>query len=436
MALFLVMASIALLTFLVTEFSYVSQVHSRLSYDYVDSLKAHYAAQTGLKMSLLRLKAFRELSMLAQGEAAAAVPGLNQQVLDSIWSIPFRYPFPKDLPGLSPLFKSEIVKFEKASASDASWDAIISADSNKINLNLLVSGFNLAPSKQKKTTGPDPDAPPPPPPTQPNQPREKPPEFTPEESRKSFRQQIAQIFENKSQLDPYFANKLRLIDQDELVDNLITWVDPQHQGQNRSGKQVVPYKRAPFYHISELRMIYPIDDEVFDIITQVFTVGPKSAININTMQRALIEIVFPALKREDIDEFLIFRDDPQADNRFKKVDSLWEYLGKINSTYRDESLKTVKNDLISRGITLSVSDQRFSINVVGRSRGATRRLEVAITLDDPVPATNRNTRSSDGAPDANIQSDNSQINSNNLPANTYPQLENVPGLRIWFNREW
>lgn len=449
MALFLVMASLALLTFLVTEFSYVSTVHSRLSYDYVDSLKAHYAAQTGLKFSLLRLKAFREMTMLAKGEAGSAIPGLSPQVLNSIWQVPFRFPLPPNLPGMTLALKDQISKFQKESATDASWTAVISAETNKINLNLLVEGFNPTAEKnlkkKKSTDGNGDDA---------NQDgvnaatpstaaqdsKEKPPTFSTEESRKSIRTQIQQIFEQKSNEDPYYANKLKTIDTDELIDNLTTWVDPFYSGQNRSGKQLIPYKRAPFYHISELRQIHPIDDEIFDLLTQVFTVGPKSAVNINTMQKALIQLLFPELKPDDVDEFLKYRDGPEEPHPFKDEEALWEYLGKISGSFQGESLKEAKKSLVQRGISLTTLDSRFNIQITGTSRGASRRLEAFVILDDPTPPS-KNAGQNPNSSNANNPSNSGiaaaeNLNNTNLNNSSYPPLENVPGMRIWFIREW
>src|SRR4051812_9020825 len=73
-ALFMVIAAITVLAILVTEFTYVAQVNQQMAFDGVNQIKAHYLAKTGLKLSLLRLKAYQHVKE-ALGQAGG---GANQ----------------------------------------------------------------------------------------------------------------------------------------------------------------------------------------------------------------------------------------------------------------------------------------------------------------------------------------------------------------------
>ena len=82
-ALFMVISAISLLSIIVTEFTYISQINQRMAYDSLDQVKAHYLAKSGLKLSLLRLKAYQQVKGLIGGSSsgansnplAGAVPG-------------------------------------------------------------------------------------------------------------------------------------------------------------------------------------------------------------------------------------------------------------------------------------------------------------------------------------------------------------------------
>ncbi|MBI3535392.1 MAG: hypothetical protein HY072_07930, partial [Deltaproteobacteria bacterium] len=139
-ALFMVLAAMSVLSVLVTEFSYVSQVNQRIAYDSLDQLKAHYLAKSALKLSLLRLKAYQNVNGLfnPSGGSAGAIPAVPKQLLDQIWSMPLIFPIPTMIPGLTMTQKDAIEKFQKDSGLEGSFSAVIESDSARYNLNLLL----------------------------------------------------------------------------------------------------------------------------------------------------------------------------------------------------------------------------------------------------------------------------------------------------------
>ena len=144
-ALFMVISAMTVLTVLATEFTYVAQVNARMAIDSVDQIKAHYLAKTGLKLSLLRLRAYKQLKSMskksnnsnagANSGASASGFSIPQEMLDQIWSFPFVYPIPTELPGLTLSQKDEIKKFESESTLQGRFSATIESQSNKLNLN-------------------------------------------------------------------------------------------------------------------------------------------------------------------------------------------------------------------------------------------------------------------------------------------------------------
>jgi hypothetical protein len=102
-ALFMVLSAVSVLSILVTEFTYIAQINQRIAYDGVDQVRAHYLAKSGLKLSLLRLKAYQLVGAFSSNKdnAGMGIPALPKSILEKLWSFPFFFPIRPDLPGLS-----------------------------------------------------------------------------------------------------------------------------------------------------------------------------------------------------------------------------------------------------------------------------------------------------------------------------------------------
>ncbi|MGK5090220.1 hypothetical protein WDW86_21945, partial [Bdellovibrionota bacterium FG-2] len=126
-ALFMVMGAISLLSMLVTEFTYVAQISQKMAFDSLDQVKVHYIAKSGFKLSLLRLRAYQQVKgyLGKMDKAAAGAAGVPKGLIDKIWSFPFIYPIPTNLPGLLPKEKEEIEKFQKESDLNGRYSALI-----------------------------------------------------------------------------------------------------------------------------------------------------------------------------------------------------------------------------------------------------------------------------------------------------------------------
>ena len=298
-ALFMVIAAMTILSVLVTEFTYVAQVNSRMAFDSTDQIKAHYLAKTGLKISLLRLRAYKELKAFGSGSGGGSggLPKVPKQLLDQIWSFPFLYPLPKDLPGMTAFAKDEITKFEDESGLEGRFTATIESDSDKLNLNSMIAEFvpkpepSASPTKTPKPPGAagaaQPSSKPSPSPSASANP------YDIKEARDGMKRFITSLIEDRFKTDPDFAAEYRDLQIEELFDNILGWIDYTHQPRNASGRQTIPYKRAPFYSVSELRMIYPIDDALYDLLAPNFTTSLTSGVNVNLVKEPMLRALFP-----------------------------------------------------------------------------------------------------------------------------------------------
>jgi type II secretory pathway component PulK len=434
-ALFLVLSTVTVLAVIVTEFTYVAQVNARLAFDSSDQLKAHYLALTGLKISLLRLKAYQTLKGVGgkDGGAGGGTPQLPRALLEQIWRFPFSYPIPKDLPGMSTIAKDEIQKFQGDSSLEGRFTATIDSDSNRMNLNSILPAYAAAIPKTTPT------------PKSPNDDRAPDPRATPaagtkydpKEAREGMKNFISNVVLQKFKEDQDFAQEYRDFNIDELMDNILGWVDPTYTPKNASGRQTIPYKRAPFYSVSELKMIYPVDDGLYQLLAPQFTAAPTTGMNVNTIAAPLLHALFPNMTDIEVEEFFKFRDATDVDNTFKDEKSFWDYMTKSVGSVGSKA-EEIRQKFLTQGVVFIVDEETFKILVTAEVNKAMRVIEAWVTLSKndsrqkkkkPAPGTNPNGQPIDDTgvnPDAALDAESPE-NPNNPPANI--------GLKITFMRE-
>lgn len=380
-ALFMVVAAMTLLAVLVTEFTYVAQVNSRMAFDSLDQVKAHALAKSGLKLSLLRLKAYQTLKGLGGGSADGAQGGgaagglIPKGLLEKVWSFPFMYPIPTEVPGLTPGDKDAIKEFTKNSSFEGSYSALIESESSKYNLNSLLAPFAAKPSPTPSAS-PAPAGSPSPVPS-----------FSPEAAQKSLAEYLTQVISNKIESDEEFASEYRDFKLDELIDNLIQWVDPSYQRRSAVPRGYKP-KGGPFYSLSELRMIDPIDDELYEVLAPHLTVSATPGINVNTIKDLTLKALVPSMIEEEIKEFFKFRDSVEADNSFKSGDDFFKYIQANVAAFRgsETEIQKFKDSLTSRNIRIVTDESHFKITVQAKVNQSTRLLEAWVLLKDPKQA--------------------------------------------------
>lgn len=372
-ALFMVLASISMLSILVTEFSYVANVNRKVAYDSLDKLKAFYLAKSGMKLSLLRLKAYQNVKGAASSLAGGAVP---KALLEKIWSFPFLYPIPTNIPGVTPMMKDQIEKFQKASNLEGRFSSIIESESSKYNLNMILSQFaptatpSASPSPQTPSQGEDETG---------NQPA-----FNPEEARNSLADFLAQILNKKFEADPDFASEYRDLRMEDLMDNIVAWADPSYEKRTASGNDDIPPKRAPFYTLSELHMIPGIDDQLYSLFAPALTVSATMGVNVNTMQDATLKALIPAVTEEEVKAFFEYRDSAEEDHLFKTEEDFLKYLMTNVAAFRNSQseIDQFKESLTKRNIRLVVDETEFKITVAATVNQSTKKIEAWVSLSD------------------------------------------------------
>jgi type II secretory pathway component PulK len=369
-ALFMVLASVGLLAILVSEFTYISQISQMIAFGGLDQAKAHYIAKSGLKLSLLRLKAYSKAQELAGGAAGAAI-GIPKSMIEKIWSFPFFYPIPTNIPGLGPSDKAAIEKFQKETDLDGKFSALIESESSKYSLNSILVAAVPSP-------GPSPTAGASGVPASPNPTAS----FSPDAARKGLFDFFQTMIQQKSETDNDFATQYRDFKLDEFVDHIAAWSDRTYARQTSNSQDKIKMKGAPFYSLSELHMLPEMDDDLYQLFAPALTASPVAGINVNTMPEATYKALIPGQSVEEIADFFKFRDSEDADNLFTKVQDFYDHLNKNVAQFKGnaQAMTEFQSRLAKANITLSVDQTQFKITVRAQVNSAVRIIEAWVTL--------------------------------------------------------
>jgi hypothetical protein len=325
------------------------------------------------------------------------------------------------------VMKDEIEKYTNDSTLPGHFTATIESESNRISINSLLAAMAPVPSPSPSTK---PSSQPSPNPS----PSAKVEKYDVEEARKGLRELLGQLVEDKGKTDPDFAQEYSDLNLDELFDNILGWLDFSYQPKNSSGHQQF-YKRQPFYSLSELRMIYPMDDQLFDLFAPNFTSYSTPGINVNTIQEQMLRALLPRATDDEVKKFFEDRDATDKDGKFKAADDFYKYVEGNMAAYR--SLDDFKARMQKQGIQILIDETVFKITVVAEVNKASRVLEAWVTLDSqasPSPSPSGKPTSGSGANNPNGGSGGIAPNGGNS-TDPNAQKTNAAGLHLLYMRE-
>ncbi len=427
-ALFMVLSSMTILALIAVELTWTAQVNQRIAYDGRDQLQAHYLAKTGFKLSLLRLKAYQQVKAITGSLGSGASSMVPKRALDQIWAFPFFFPIPEDVPGMMPSERDAIKKFSQESGLVGKFSSTISSEGARYNLNSLLAGY-AAPAP---STSPSPSKTPSPSSSASPDPAASPSNtalFDATAARQSLSDYITNLINTKFTEDQEFADEYRDFRVEDLMDNLIAWIDRSYEKKNTSLQEYYPSKGAPMYSLSELRLVWPIDDRLYDLLAPNLTASATAGINVNTMNQATLKALVTGITEEEVKAFFEFRDDPEADNAFKAVTDFTKYLKEKIAAFNgsDEKLKEFTDGLAARRVRLVTDETSFKISVRAEVNNSTRTIEAWVTLLD------KKKSSTSGSGTSQISGTSSDIPPLSGPGQTTTDA-NASGIKVTFMR--
>ncbi len=358
-ALFMVLASVALLSVLVTEFTYLAQISQSIAYGGLDQTKAHYLAKSALKLSLLRLKMYKQVK---ESDLKKTIP---KGIMEKIWSFPIPIPLPNKIPGMLPSAQESIEKFNKESNLEGNSNSIISSESCKYNLNQILPG--AIPST---LPSPGPSAGPSPTP------------FNAEDARKNLQSFIGEILDQKFKTDLDFASNYRDFRIEDLIDQIEAWTKRGYDRRTSSSHDQVPMKQAPFYSLSELHFLPSMDDELYDLLAPQLTTSVTTGFNVNTIDAQTLKALVPQMTQDEVSEFIKYRDSDE-NHLFPTDQEFFDYLQKKVGSFQSnpQNLNDFKNNLKTQNMLILTEENSFKITVQAQVNQSIRTLQAWVLLD-------------------------------------------------------
>ena len=312
-ALFIVLTSMATLAIFLGEITYTAQINQKLAYDRLDQVKATALAKSGFRLALLRIRAYTELkktvASLAKtaGAAASAVDSVvPKEMIEKIWNEPITIPFTGDISSLPTAARDGLTKFRKDSSLEGTLYLSILSQSTHFNLNSYLATFAPTPSPAAPPGGTTPTTPGAPATANPA-PSSSPAVFSPDQAKTLLTAQIKQTFQNKFDEDEKFRDQYRNLKIEDIADDIIAWNDLAYDSP-RSQTATMPYKKAPFYDISELHYLPTIDDEIYKLLAPEYSASVQSTINVNKIQDAVVAALVPLMTVPERKKFFEDRD--------------------------------------------------------------------------------------------------------------------------------
>lgn len=380
-ALFMVISAVALLSILVAELTYSTQMNSRLAYNYVDGLKAYYLAKAGFKLSLVRLRAYMQVKNFTNDPNNKQVKdAMPKGLVEKIWNMPFIFPLP--IPKEASMGETDAIKeFMKESKLSGSYTAIMTSESTKLNLNnLFVKQITPEAAGATGSTGAAPGSAPATDPTQQTQTAaaNNGASPTPVDFRQALEPAITTAIELKKNEDRDFATVYRNVNGKDVVDAIFDYLFENQPPSNLPGFRPIKPKLAPFYSLSELHLIPGIDDTLYNLLEPLLTVYSTPGINVNTMNKKTLLALIPEMTDQEAEDLLRRRDDPEVGQPWNSEQEFWDAIG---GTSAGKSLQTIKDRWAKANLKPIFSEQAFKIGVAATVGLATRRLEAYVSID-------------------------------------------------------
>jgi type II secretory pathway component PulK len=365
-ALMMIMTSIIILMAVYGEFTFDSKISRIKATNILDRSQAKLLAESGLQMAITRLKLYKEAYNKVQSNPTIkqAVP---PQLLNSLWEVPFIYPVPVGK-NATVIFKETVGKFEKESLLDGSMKVSISNISNRFNLNLLRNNYFTLPANAE-----DPNRLP----FRSSVLNTRDPGVSSEVSvDQSLFFHLRRLVEEKKEKDEGFAERHGNINYQDLVTNLKYYssdfgsmqMDPMI-GEAENSFQRVPLtpKFGPLGSVSELYAIPGWNDEIIELIQNEFSVYPTTQIDLNKITANMLRIMFPfpMLDEPQIQEFFLYRDDPQSPRFFNTIADLKRYFVEMKSWISEADFNTRMERFQQAGISFGSNPNLFKVTAEG-----------------------------------------------------------------------
>ena len=364
----MVISTIVLLTAIMVDFTFDSNVNKIKSYNIQDRAQARLNAEAALNFAMVRLKLYQEAyNIIQKNDSAKGM--IKQEMLNFIWNFPFAYPIPL-APTMNATQKEMVNDFQENSVIQGEMLLSIQNISQKINLNLLrIHSFQNLKEHEEES-------------------RQREGEEQ-EESEFNIKKQLLVFFDNimkdKRENDIPFYNRYSGTNWEELVEILTLYIsDKRHDNyvsllEDENGYKIEP-KFAPLSLWSELYMLPRWTDELVDLLRNEYTAQGAVFIDLNQITEEMLRLLIPTITDQEIEDFFEFRDDSENPKFFNDVSDFKAYIVTQANIMTDKDFTDRFNGFKEQGIEFGVSPTIFKVVATGSKGRAKYNLEAYVSL--------------------------------------------------------
>ncbi|MEZ4872285.1 MAG: type II secretion system protein GspK [Bdellovibrionales bacterium] len=295
-ALIMTLAALNVILPLALDLSEVTTLEYNVSSQSINRIRAYYAARAGTEVGLLRVLLYQK----AKAQVGEQL-GEQAEILDLIYQFPFEWP-PNIPEGLNAVETSQIKKNTAESFMESKFFLTIEDEGQKIDINALASES--------------------------------------ERLRNSTRAQIQQIFLNKMSNDEAFEETHRGTNFDELLDNLVDWVDADEDRQSGGAESsIYPIvedagkipPNGPFRTIDEIKLVAGMNEDVYRLLKDRVTIYGVQGININSAPAEVLMTLDPQMDEDTVQLIIDRRSDEDKGGPFSDEEDFLNFLDQESS---------------------------------------------------------------------------------------------------------
>ncbi len=385
-ALLMVMGVIAILTFLLADFTFETKLNKIKIYNQQDKIQARLNAEAGLNFAMAKLRLYQEgRNKIEKDEnLKSAFPSSD---LEGIIIQPFIYPPPVSA-------KANIIQRTAVDEllKKTIFNGEVSVTFNKISGFLNPNGLRLKPKAADQTGSlgqipQDQDA------AQTKQDGSKAPaEPASVVIEKKFVETLTRLIKDKNDNDEEFHRNHANVDANYLVQELKYYVNDKgtYQGNELpeieakfNQKNLIP-KFAPLSSIEELYYLPSWDDAIVDLIKDRMSVHEVSVIAVNELTTEDLKILFPSINNIQIEEFFKYRDgdvDKKIQGKkFKDAEDFKRVITTDLNIVTDSEYQERINALKSAGLVIDTAGKLYKITSRGVMNNAVYNLVAFVDL--------------------------------------------------------
>lgn len=388
-AITMVLTSILLITPIIVNFTFDTNIHKLKVYNIEDRSKAKLTAESGLQFAMARLRLYKEAyNFLQKNKQAQSI--VKQDTIDTLWNFPFAYPIPVK-ESMTKIQQDAINDFMDKTVLHGNLTLSIENISQKMNLNLLRISFLNETRKAKKEneTGTETES--------------------EEDNKFNIESQLIKSLQNaveaKSENDDNFANNYYGIEYQDLINELKYYVSEPESLQDTGGadsnfSQIdLSPKKAPFTSFEEVYSLPSWPDDIVNLIKNEFTVHGALMIDLNQITDKLFKLLIPEVTDEDVKAFFEWKNDPDVPQKFNSLDDFKNYIVQVGNLMSNDDFDERFNNFKKQGLQFGPTPTLFKVISTGTVERATYNLVAYVTIPaEPQPriiqtntTTNQNT---------------------------------------------